>query len=60
MAAPILEGSLMQTLYHRRQPRLSDEDLSRITIWVGLMSAVAFSFGCAAGLWGIMAAEAAV
>ncbi len=60
MAAPILEGSLMQTLYHRRPLRLSDKDLSRITIWVGLISVVAFSCGCAAGLWGIIAAQAVV
>lgn len=50
----------MQTLFQRRPHRLSDEDLSRITFWVGLMSAVAFSFACAASLWSIMVTEAAV
>ena len=52
-------GGLMQTLYRNRTLRLSDQDLNRITFWVGLVSVTAFAFACAAVIWDIMAAGSA-
>ena len=49
----------MQSLYRNRRLRLSDQDLNRITFWVGLVSVTAFAFACAAVIWDIMAAGSA-
>lgn len=46
----------MPTLYRPRPLRLTDQDLSRITFWVGMMSAAAFTSACAAVLWSAVAA----